>query len=108
MILLGLVLVTALLLIAHQYYAPASAIRFALFQAVSIATTTGFTVTDYSAWPSVLPFLLLYASFAGACAGSTGGGMKIIRVLLVFKQGVREIKRRSEERRVGKECRSRS
>ena len=93
LILLGLVTVCAALLIGHQYYDPASAIRYAAFQTVSIATTTGFTVTDFSAWPSVLPFLLLYASFAGACAGSTGGGMKIIRVLLVFKQGVREIKR---------------
>ena len=93
LILLGLVLVTTAILIIHQYYSPLSALRFAAFQAVSIATTTGFSVTDFAAWPSVLPFLLLYASFAGACAGSTGGGMKIIRVLLVFKQGIREIKR---------------
>lgn len=93
LILLGLVIVCASVLIASQYYDPISAIRYAAFQAVSIATTTGFTVTDFSAWPSVLPFLLLYASFAGACAGSTGGGMKIIRVVLVFKQGIREIKR---------------
>ena len=93
MILLGLIVICAALLIGYQYYDPVSAIRFAAFQAVSIATTSGFTVTDFSAWPSVLPFLLLYASFAGACAGSTGGGMKIIRVVLVFKQGAREIKR---------------
>ena len=93
LILLGLVVVCASLLIGYQYYDPLSAVRYAAFQAVSIATTSGFTVTDFSAWPSVLPFLLLYASFAGACAGSTGGGMKIIRVVLVFKQGVREIKR---------------
>ena len=93
LILLGLVIICAALLIGYQYYDPASAIRYAAFQTVSIATTSGFTVTDFSAWPSVLPFLLLYASFAGACAGSTGGGMKIIRVVLVFKQGVREIKR---------------
>ena len=93
MILLGLFIISASLLIFYQYYDVASSIRFAAFQTVSIATTTGFTVTDFAAWPSVLPFMLLYASFAGACAGSTGGGMKVIRVLLVFKQGVREIKR---------------
>src|SRR5690606_6564864 len=93
LILLGLVVVCTLLLIGYRYYDPAAALRYAAFQAVSIATTTGFTIPDFSAWPSVLPFLLLYASFAGACAGSTGGGMKIIRVVLVFKQGVREIKR---------------
>ena len=64
-----------------------------IFQTVSIATTTGFTTTTYQDWPTFLPVLLLFASFAGACAGSTGGGLKIIRVLLLYKQGMREIKR---------------
>ena len=64
-----------------------------IFQSISIATTTGFTTTQYQNWPSFLPMLLLFASFLGACAGSTGGGIKIVRVLLLFKQGIREIKR---------------
>ncbi|MCG8324074.1 MAG: TrkH family potassium uptake protein [Thiotrichales bacterium] len=64
-----------------------------LFQSVSIATTTGFTTSTYQTWPTFLPMLLLYASFIGACAGSTGGGIKVIRVLLLFKQGIREINR---------------
>lgn len=64
-----------------------------LFQSVSIATTTGFTTADFSSWPYALPYLLIYASIVGACAGSTGGGMKVIRILLIFKQGLREIKR---------------
>lgn len=64
-----------------------------LFQAVSIGTTTGFVTTDYSLWPSFLPMMLLLGSFVGGCAGSTAGGMKIIRILLLFKQGVREIAR---------------
>ena len=64
-----------------------------IFQSVSIATTTGFTTTQYQNWPSFLPMLLLFASFLGACAGSTGGGIKIVRVLLLFKQGIREVKR---------------
>ena len=64
-----------------------------LFQVVSIATTTGFTTTDYSVWPGALPVLLLFASFVGGCAGSTGGGMKVMRVLLLYRQGAREIKR---------------
>lgn len=93
LILLGLFVISAALLSYSQYYDVASSLRFAAFQTVSIATTTGFTVTDFASWPSVLPFMLLYASFVGACAGSTGGGMKVIRVVLVFKQGVREIKR---------------
>ena len=64
-----------------------------LFQAVSIGTTTGFTTADYAAWPGSIPVLLILASFIGGCAGSTGGGMKVIRWLLIFKQGVREIVR---------------
>ena len=64
-----------------------------VFQVVSIATTTGFTSEDFSAWPAFLPLLLIMLSFMGGCAGSTGGGMKVIRVLLLFKQGARELKR---------------
>nr|VFJ72980.1 MAG: trk system potassium uptake protein TrkH [Candidatus Kentron sp. FM]VFJ73434.1 MAG: trk system potassium uptake protein TrkH [Candidatus Kentron sp. FM]VFK20278.1 MAG: trk system potassium uptake protein TrkH [Candidatus Kentron sp. FM] len=70
-----------------------SALRNGLFQAVSITTTTGFTTAGYNAWPSFLPVLLLFASFIGGCAGSTGGGLKVIRVMLLFKQGMREIVR---------------
>ncbi len=64
-----------------------------VFQAVSIATTTGFTTAEYFNWPGFLPVLLLFASFVGGCAGSTGGGMKVIRVLLLLKQGMRELVR---------------
>ncbi len=64
-----------------------------LFQAVSIATTTGFTTSDFSAWPTAIPVLLIFASFIGGSAGSTAGGIKVIRWLLVYKQGVREIVR---------------
>jgi trk system potassium uptake protein TrkH len=68
------------------------AILHGLFQAVSIGTTTGFTTTEYSLWPGFLPVMLLFISFIGGCAGSTGGGMKVIRFLLLIKQGLREIK----------------
>ena len=64
-----------------------------LFQAVSIATTTGFTTANYAAWPGALPVLLIFSSFIGGCAGSTAGGIKVIRWLLISKQGAREIKR---------------
>ncbi len=64
-----------------------------IFQAVSIGTTTGFTTAEYHNWPGFLPALLLLTSFVGGCAGSTGGGMKVIRVLLLFKQGMREVTR---------------
>jgi trk system potassium uptake protein TrkH len=67
------------------------ALSHGIFQVVSIATTTGFTTAEYFAWPGFLPVLLLFTSFVGACAGSTGGGMKVIRALLLYKQGKREI-----------------
>jgi trk system potassium uptake protein TrkH len=71
----------------------ASSLRYGIFQTVSISTTTGFTTSGYHIWPSFLPVMLLFASFIGGCAGSTGGGLKVIRVVLLFKQGKREITR---------------
>ncbi len=62
------------------------------FQVVSIATTTGFATQDFAHWPNFLPYWLIFFGFIGGCAGSTGGGMKAIRVLLIFKQGVHEIR----------------
>ena len=70
-----------------------SPLRDGIFQTVSIATTTGFTTQDFSLWPGVAPVLLLLAAFAGGCAGSTAGGIKIIRVLMIYLQGMREVKR---------------
>ena len=70
---------------------PLTALRYGVFQTVSISTTTGYTTSGYHTWPSFLPVLLLFASFVGGCAGSTGGGLKVIRVLLLFRQGMREI-----------------
>ena len=64
-----------------------------VFQVVSMATTTGFATADFNSWPLFLPYVLLYAAIIGACAGSTGGGMKVIRILLIFKQGLREVQR---------------
>lgn len=71
----------------------AEIVRHSLFQVVSISTTTGFTTTNYSNWPGFLPVLLLFASFVGGCAGSTAGGMKVIRFLLLLRQGAREVTR---------------
>jgi trk system potassium uptake protein TrkH len=64
-----------------------------IFQAVSIGTTTGFTTDNFSAWPAAISVLLVFSSFIGGSAGSTAGGIKVIRWLLVYKQGVREILR---------------
>ncbi|MDH3354719.1 MAG: TrkH family potassium uptake protein [Chromatiales bacterium] len=84
--------VTVIYLIYANFYSSWEAsVRHGLFQAVSIATSTGFTTVDYNQWPPLIPVMLLFASFVGGCAGSTGGGMKVIRFLLLFKQGAREI-----------------
>jgi trk system potassium uptake protein TrkH len=81
-------------LFRHQIFDnPSETIVTGLFQAVSIATTTGFTTADYAAWPAALPVLLLFSSFIGGSAGSTAGGIKVVRWLLIYKQGVREIVR---------------
>jgi len=77
----------------HFYADHFTVLTKAVFQVVSIGTTTGFTSTSFSLWPTFLPVLLIFISFIGGCAGSTGGGMKVIRVLLLFKQGGRELKR---------------
>jgi|TARA_Y100000310_G_scaffold345037_1_gene461321 trk system potassium uptake protein TrkH len=70
-----------------------SAARFSLFEVVSIFTTTGFATVHFDEWPSMLPYFIFYGSFVGGCAASTGGGMKVIRVMLLCKQGIREIHR---------------
>lgn len=95
---LGIVLVTVgisvTVLVTMDIFANwGEALQHGVFQAVSIATTTGFTTTGYHWWPLSLPVLLLSASFIGGCASSTAGGMKVIRALLLYKQGMREIYR---------------
>lgn len=92
-ILLAVAVFTIMVLYLTETYNAQNAFVHGLFQTVSIATTTGFTTADFNGWPLALPYLLIYAAIIGACAGSTGGGMKVIRILLIFKQGFREIKR---------------
>ncbi len=69
------------------------ALRLGIFQTVSVATTTGFVTADFATWPTFVAVSLVFLSFIGGCAGSTGGGMKVIRVMLLFKQGQREMLR---------------
>jgi trk system potassium uptake protein TrkH len=88
-----LVLVLFFLFLANEYDSVPETLMNGLFQVVSIATTTGFTTTDFSVWPGSIPVLLIFSSFIGGCAGSTGGGMKVMRCLLLYKQGVREVHR---------------
>jgi trk system potassium uptake protein TrkH len=87
------IIVTASLFFYRGFDTPADTLLDGLFQSVSIATTTGFTTDSFALWPAALPVLLIFTSFIGGSAGSTAGGIKVIRWLLVYKQGVREIAR---------------
>ena len=60
-------------------------LRFSLFQVSSIMTTTGFGTADFELWPVVAQYLLVLLMFVGGCAGSTGGGIKVARIMLLFK-----------------------
>ena len=75
-------------------------IRHAAFQVSSIMTTTGYTTTDYDLWPSISKAILLLLMIVGACAGSTGGGLKCMRVLLLFKALRRNIRQILNPRKV--------
>jgi trk system potassium uptake protein len=66
-------------------------LRFASFQVVSIITTTGFASTDFALWPESTKFILLLLMFVGGSAGSTGGAIKVVRMVLLIKYGAREI-----------------
>ena len=66
-------------------------IRLGLFQVVTIITTTGFTTADFDAWPDAARMVLFLLLFIGGCAGSTGGGPKVVRLLLLIKYGYREL-----------------
>jgi len=74
-----------------EYGSASETIRHSLFQTISIATTTGFTSQNYSNWPAAIPVFLIMVSFIGACVGSTGGGIKVVRVLVMFRLGMKEI-----------------
>ena len=92
-ILLAVSILCIAVLIATRTDAPGMAIRHGLLQVVSMMTSTGFVTTDFSLWPSALPVILILITFIGGCAGSTASGMKVIRWLLMWKQGSREIAR---------------
>jgi trk system potassium uptake protein TrkH len=93
LIMCGGALLTISALWLTETYTLSDSVRNGLFQLVSIATTAGFGTEGFADWPVFLPVLLFMMAFIGGCAGSTGGGMKVIRVLLIYKQGIREISR---------------
>jgi trk system potassium uptake protein TrkH len=77
-----------------QYYGDIwQSLRYAVFQVVSMVTTTGYMSADFGAWPPVLGALLMVLAFVGGSAGSTSGGIKVVRAALLFKQTLCEIRR---------------
>ncbi len=85
------IIVIAALSLNGQYESANETVRHSLFQTISIATTTGFTSQNYSSWPAAIPVFLIMMSFIGACVGSTGGGIKVVRILVMFRLGMKEI-----------------
>ncbi len=86
--------ITAMLLIHRFYGSFLEALRYAFFQVSSIITTTGYGTADFDLWPLPCRFLLVFLMLVGGCAGSTGGGMKVIRIILTAKLIKRGIFRR--------------
>ena len=87
----AIVLVSLVLVFTDTMHSPWENIKHSVFQVVSMATTSGFTTQDYSTWPLYVPAMLLAVSIIGGCTGSTAGGLKVMRVIMLFKQGRREI-----------------
>ena len=85
------VLIVTLNIYESVYSSLSKAFRYAAFQVSSIITTTGFVTADYDKWPALSKIILLLCMFIGAMAGSTGGGMKIMRVMLLIRHGYHEI-----------------
>ncbi len=88
-----LLLISFTLFYYHEFSHSNTRVTESIFHVTSFLSTTGFTAGLYSYWPTFIPFLLLFLGIIGGCAGSTSGGIKIIRFLILKKQGSREIKR---------------
>lgn len=78
--------------IYSMYGSVADTLRHAFFQVTSIITTTGYSTVDFNLWPSFSKALLVVLMFVGACSGSTGGGIKVGRIIMLIKNGIREIR----------------
>ena len=79
--------------IRNLYGGVGHALRYSFFQVTSIISTTGFATADFNLWPEYSKFLLVLLMFVGGCAGSTAGGLKVSRVMLLFKSCMIEVKK---------------
>ncbi len=85
-------LIASVNLYGKSYITFADSVRYAGFQVASILTTTGFATADYEKWPMLSQIVLFIVMFVGGCSGSTGGGIKVIRLTTLFKQCINEMK----------------
>ena len=86
------VIIIAISLISTKH-GVADSFRYSFFQVASIITTTGFSTTNFDTWPVIAKFVIIFLMFVGACAGSTGGGIKVSRLMILVKSGLRDIKK---------------
>lgn len=84
-------LIGATLYWVGTYAGPGQALRYSLFQVASVLTSTGYGTATFAEWPLYVPLLLAILSFVGGCAGSTAGGMKVLRILLLTKIAQRQL-----------------
>jgi trk system potassium uptake protein TrkH len=92
-VLVGGMLFIVVNLVLHKTYGLVEAFRLAAFQVVSVITTTGFATADYDLWPHFSKALLFVAMFVGGCAGSTGGSVKVVRILIVLRKIAVDLRR---------------
>ncbi len=92
-LLVSIAILTAMLLVHRVSPDAGEALRTSAFHVLSLATTTGYATTDYSAWPVFAPVMLMFLGTFVSCAGSTGGGIKMVRMVLLIKQARRELVR---------------
>lgn len=94
LLVLAIVIIGAILY-SDQYYSVRSPEHLldAIFSIISVATTTGYQTINYVTWPTFLPFLVMFLALIGGCGGSTAGGVKVSRVLMLKEQGQREVMR---------------
>ncbi len=92
---IGIILCSSLIIcfnIRGMFGSTAEALKHSVFQVASVITTTGFATVDFDKWPSFSKSILILIMFIGACAGSTGGGMKVSRIIIALKSVVKELK----------------
>jgi len=94
LLLIGSSVVSAALFFSGYYKSFLHSVREGFFTTISVMTTTGFSTADYALWPGITLTVLLFLVFIGGCSGSTSGGIKVIRALIIFKLLVREFKRK--------------